>query len=216
MISSPKSLLLVGAGGHARVCLEALIDDPGLAVVGAVSRDGQGVDGLGVPMVGTDADLAATAQRHGVNCGFIAVGDNVTRKHVTERWADTGLELAVAVSRFAMVSASAVLEPGSAVLPGGVVNAATVIGAGAIINTNASVDHDCHIGRFVHIAPGSAIGGGVVVGDCALIGLGSRLLPGVVIGAGAIVGAGAVVIDDVPAGAVVVGCPARVMRTEQG
>jgi UDP-2-acetamido-3-amino-2,3-dideoxy-glucuronate N-acetyltransferase len=46
----------------------------------------------------------------------------------------------------------------------------------------------------------------------ASIGSGAVILGGVTIGAGALVGAGAVVTKDVPAGAVVVGNPARVIR----
>ena len=47
----------------------------------------------------------------------------------------------------------------------------------------------------------------------ATIGAGAVLLPGVTVGEGAFVGAGAVVTRDVPAHAVVVGNPARVVRT---
>jgi acetyltransferase-like isoleucine patch superfamily enzyme len=46
----------------------------------------------------------------------------------------------------------------------------------------------------------------------AIIGASVTLLPGVRIGKGALVGAGAVVVKDVPAGVVVVGNPARVVR----
>ena len=46
----------------------------------------------------------------------------------------------------------------------------------------------------------------------AKIGANTTLLPGVEIGAHALVGAGSVVVHDVPAGAVVVGNPARVIR----
>jgi acetyltransferase-like isoleucine patch superfamily enzyme len=42
--------------------------------------------------------------------------------------------------------------------------------------------------------------------------MGAILLEGVKIGAGSIVGAGAVVTKDVPAGVVVAGVPAKVMR----
>jgi acetyltransferase-like isoleucine patch superfamily enzyme len=46
----------------------------------------------------------------------------------------------------------------------------------------------------------------------ASIGANATILPGVTIGEGAMVGAGTVVTKDVPAGAVVVGNPARLLR----
>jgi acetyltransferase-like isoleucine patch superfamily enzyme len=47
----------------------------------------------------------------------------------------------------------------------------------------------------------------------ASIGSGATILSNVIIGEGAIVGAGSVVTHDVPAGAIVVGNPARVLRS---
>lgn len=47
----------------------------------------------------------------------------------------------------------------------------------------------------------------------AIIGANSTILPGVVIGENALVGAGSVVTRDVPSGAVIVGNPARVIKT---
>lgn len=54
---------------------------------------------------------------------------------------------------------------------------------------------------------------GPVIRKGAKIGANATLLPGVVIGEGALVGAGAVVVSNVPPGAVVVGNPARVIRS---
>jgi maltose O-acetyltransferase len=55
-------------------------------------------------------------------------------------------------------------------------------------------------GRPISIGAGAWLGGGAIV------------LPGVTIGEDAVVGAGSVVTRDVPAGAVVVGNPARILR----
>jgi acetyltransferase-like isoleucine patch superfamily enzyme len=56
----------------------------------------------------------------------------------------------------------------------------------------------------------------VVIGDDAWLGFNSIVLKGVTIGARAIVAAGSVVTDDVPAGCVVAGNPARVVRSADG
>lgn len=95
------------------------------------------------------------------------------------------------------------------------------------IGDDVSVQTGCHITRGVVIEDGVFVGphvttlndklqGGPLsyprIGSGARIGGGSTLLPGVAIGAGAIVGAGSVVTKDVPAGAVVVGNPARIVR----
>lgn len=51
--------------------------------------------------------------------------------------------------------------------------------------------------------------GGAVVRRGVAIGANATILPGVEIGEGALIGAGSVVVDDVPAGTVVVGNPAK-------
>jgi len=211
-----RRVLLIGAGGHARVCLEALLDDGVTEVIGAISADGSGAEALGVPILGlvTELDNLTRSERDLTVC--VAIGDNRARWTITKKLTQSGRMVTDAISRFAMVSDTAACGAGVQLLPGSVVNAATEIGSGTIINTNASVDHDSRIGEFVHVAPGVAIGGGVTIGDLAFIGIGARLLPGLTIGAGARVGAGAVVIDDVAPGVTVVGVPARVVGTVDG
>lgn len=54
--------------------------------------------------------------------------------------------------------------------------------------------------------------GGIVVGDDAWIGFGVVVLDGAHIGEGAIIGAGSVVKSTIPAGAIAVGVPAKVVR----
>lgn len=83
-------------------------------------------------------------------------------------------------------------------------------------NLYSYVEHDCVIGDFVTFAPGVKCNGNVVIEDHAYIGTGAIIKQGqpgqpLVIGRGAVVGMGAVVTKSVPAGATVVGSPARPM-----
>lgn len=84
------------------------------------------------------------------------------------------------------------------------------------------IHKDSVIGDRVRIAPGVTIGGrgtpeGVpVVGNDVLIGTGAKVLGPIRIGDRARIGANAVVMTDVPAGALAVGIPARVIAGASG
>ncbi|HEY1629263.1 MAG TPA: acetyltransferase, partial [Tepidisphaeraceae bacterium] len=78
------------------------------------------------------------------------------------------------------------------------------------------IDHECEIGEASHICPGAALAGRVRVGNGVFVGLGANILPCLNIGDHAIIGAGATVIRDVPAGATVVGIPARIIKSPEG
>lgn len=89
-----------------------------------------------------------------------------------------------------------------------------VIGPGAHIAQGAVVRGDVRIGAHVTIGHG-AIVHGCTIGDASLVGMGAIVLNGAVIGEGCIVGAGALVTQGkhIPAGTLVMGSPARTIRT---
>lgn len=77
---------------------------------------------------------------------------------------------------------------------------------------------DAKIGNRVRFMGNNTVGtakddGYPEVGDDVIIGCGARILGNIKVGRGAIIGANAVVIEDVPAGATVVGVPARVVSS---
>lgn len=77
---------------------------------------------------------------------------------------------------------------------------------------NSFVGHDTTIGEFCNLANNSAVGSFVQIGKGVHIGTNCTIKERVTIGEYSIVGAGAVVVKDVPANAIVVGNPARVIR----
>jgi sugar O-acyltransferase (sialic acid O-acetyltransferase NeuD family) len=158
---------------------------------------------LGVSVIGPiHRWLAATGEQ-----GVITIGSNRARSAVAARL--EGGCFAIAVHPMAWVAPTVRLGGGTVVFAGAIIQPDTVIGRHVIVNTGASIDHDCQVGDCGHIAPGARLAGGVTIGEGAFIGIGAVVIPGVRIGAWATVGAGAAVIRDVPAGATVVGVPAR-------
>ena len=93
-------------------------------------------------------------------------------------------------------------------------NGPITVGEGTNIQDNAVVHDETHIGRFCTIGHG-AIVHGCTVGDDCLIGMGAVILSGAVLGEGCIVGAGALVTGktNAPAGSVLLGSPAGVVKT---
>jgi len=82
-----------------------------------------------------------------------------------------------------------------------------------IVNRTAQVGHDCSIGEFVSMNPQACISGRVSIGSGCELGAGCTLRQSSSIGDGAMIGMGAVVVKDVEPNAVVVGNPARQIKT---
>lgn len=201
-------LVLIGAGGHARVCRDVAAD-MGLAVLGYCDPGYAHGTRIGPDAVLWNDDAALLDGLDGETGVHVAIGDQATRLRVARAVLLASRPLAVLVHTSAVVSPSASIGPGVAVFAQAVVQAGAQLGTASIVNTAATVDHDCMLGDGVHIAPGATLAGGVVVSDGAFVGAGATLVPGVTVGTGARVGAGAVVVRPVPPGALVYGVPAR-------
>lgn len=109
---------------------------------------------------------------------------------------------------------NAVIMMGAIINIGAVIGEGTMIDMGVVLGGRAIVGKHCHIGAGTVLAgvvePASATP--VIVEDNVMIGANAVVLEGCRVGEGAVVAAGAVVVNDVPAGAVVAGVPAKVIK----
>ena len=179
--ATPRPIVGLGAGTHAKSLLEALRSTGEFEVVALVDDDPArvGTKLLGYPVRGPEA--LAELQDGGVADAFAGIGGVVSseaRKAAFSRLLEDGFRLPAIVHATASVSRFARLGNGCQVLARTVINADAELGENAIVNTAAVVEHDCRIGSHVHVGPGALLGGLVTVQDDAQIGIGRRRHPG--------------------------------------
>jgi sugar O-acyltransferase (sialic acid O-acetyltransferase NeuD family) len=195
---SRPSILLIGAGGHARACIDVIEHEGRFAIAGLLGMpDEVGRHVLGYRVLGTDDDLEATA--HGIGAALVAVGQIQSpepRMALFARLQATGCELATVISPRAHVSRHAVIGVGTIVMHGAIVNASATVGRNCILNSQSLVEHDATVGDHCHIATGAMLNSGVSVGPASFIGSGTSVRQSVSIGANCVIGMGQRVLRD--------------------
>ncbi|NKC33369.1 acetyltransferase [Falsiroseomonas selenitidurans] len=202
-----KPVLVIGAGGHALVVIEAL-RAMGRPVAGLLDDRPDAGPLLGCPLLGRQDDLARL-RGSGLAEAAIAIGDNATRLRLAEACRAAGYALPPVLHPAAFLSPSASLAEGVQVMARAVVGPLAVLGRLALVNTGAIVEHQCRLAEGAHLGPGAVLCGGVTLGARALVAAGAVVRPGLVVGADALVAPGAAVAAQVAEGARLGGVPAR-------
>lgn len=209
MIKPNQRLVMIGAGGHAKVCydiaqkmnkwneiiiLDDNLDNNYFEISGSISDIGNYID---------NSDF------------FVAIGDNETREKITSKLINKTATIVTLIHPQATIASNVEIEIGTVVMAGVVINSATKIGESCIINTSSSIDHDNTIGNFVHISPGVHLAGAVVIGNRVWIGIGSQTVQHISIGENTVVGAGTTVLNNISSNCIAVGSPAKVIDTKK-
>lgn len=211
-----NTLVIVGAGGHARVLVDVLASrgltphgliDPNVAVGSIVA---------GITVLGDDSWLD---DHHAMNpqvvVGIGSTGSVRTRLGIYDQLQHKGFQVVGAVHTSTIVGSDCTINHTAQILPGCVVNNAATVGANVVLYSGVVVEHDCTIDDHAYLSPRVTLCGAAKVGARSFLGAGATVLPGVTIGSDVIVGAGAVVNRDVPDGVTVMGVPAKVVDSHQ-
>jgi len=197
---SDKPVILLGAGGHAKVLLNVLRLEQ-RNVFGLVTPDlEKGSKHLGLKVLGDDEELKQynPSEIDLVN-GIGSLPFQKLRWDLSDKVRSWGFSLSIVIHPSAVVSNDVLLDEGVQIMAGSVIQPGCSIGCDTIINTGSMIDHDCVICESTHIAPGCILSGGVSIGRLAHIGTGTRIIQNIKIGDRSVVAAGSTLHKDVGA-----------------
>ena len=197
---SKTELLLIGAGGHAKSCIDVIEQENKFRITGLVGSPSEvGTHVLGYEVLGADdllSELLNVTQYALVAIGQI--GTNDLRSKLFSKITNIGFISPVVISPMAYVSPHAVVGKGTVVMHRVTINAGATIGNNCIINSHALIEHDVVVEDHCHIATSAIINGGSTVGVSSFIGSGSTIRESITIGHNSSVGIGVSVRRDLP------------------
>ncbi|MDD3893894.1 MAG: acetyltransferase [Syntrophomonadaceae bacterium] len=210
-----KPLIIIGGGGHSRVLLDILLSKSyPIIAIAEVNPNKKLI--RNVPVLDND-DWILRYDPESVNLvnGIGMIPGGTKRYQIYQRFKNRGYCFENIMHPSAMTASDIKLAEGVQIMAGAIVQSGVVINENSIINTGSIIDHDAFIGRHVHVAPGATICGNVAIGAGTFVGAGATIIHGVQIAAACVIGAGSAVTRNVPAGATVVGIPARIVKINE-
>jgi UDP-perosamine 4-acetyltransferase len=167
-------VVLVGAGGHAKAVVEALLSN-GDSVVAYV--DPRPCTWLSAEHFQRDDEFSDRDVAAIIGVGGVTPGQLSRRLELAEAWKRRGFSLPTVVHPSAIVSQSARIEEGAQILTGAIVQPDVSVGSVSIVNAGAILIHDSSVGAGTHVGPGAVVLGGGKVGECCMVGSGAVVLP---------------------------------------
>jgi sugar O-acyltransferase (sialic acid O-acetyltransferase NeuD family) len=157
-----SKILIIGAGGHAKVVAETLALCGNYELIGFVDDKVEAGTEIvpGIKVLGN----VASAPKFEFDSFFVAIGNNTLRENLHKKFASSKMPV-VLIHPYSCISPSARIAEGSIVLPGAVISAGAVVGTACIIGSNVHIDHETIIGDYCHIRNGSSIGSNCVIKD---------------------------------------------------
>ena len=196
---SKPNLILIGAGGHVRSCIDAVEQEGIYKIAGLIGLPQEvGSKQFGYEVIAADTEMRELAEQY--HFALVSIGQIHTaeqRIRLYTRAQDAGFSFPTIIAPTAYVSSHSTIGKGTIVMHGAIINAGALVGANCIINSNSLIEHDAHVEDHCHISTGAILNGKSSVGMGAFIGSGAVIKEGVSIGTNSMVGMGIMVRHNV-------------------
>ncbi len=197
-----SELIIIGAGGHSRSCIDTIEQEGKYKIGGLVGLSQEvGSSQFGYKVLGTDSELGELAKQF--QYAFVGLGQIHSpelRIRVYEESITAGFVLPSIIAPSAYVSPHAKVGAGTIVMQGAILNAGVVVGNNCIINTRALLEHDSRVSDHCHVSTGAILNGDTSVGTGSFIGSSTVVKEGVSVGVGSVVGMGLALRHNLGAG----------------
>ena len=145
-----KKIILIGAGGHAKSCIDVIESEGKFKIVGLIDNLKKiGTKISGYEVMGKDKELEKF--KNLANYAFITIGQ-IKSPNLREKSFNTlkkyGFKIPYICSPKSIISKHSIIAEGVIVHHGAIINSGTEIGRNCIINTNSLIEHNCKIGQF--------------------------------------------------------------------
>ena len=213
-----ENILILGAGGHAKVIVDIVDLEGKYNLVGIIDQNlAEKKPLLGYPLLGKEEDLPKLIKEHAIKGIIIAIGDNFIRSKAATRIKENYPKLSFPsfIHPKTAIAKDTKVGEGTVIMAGVSVNPGSTLGNFCILNTNSILDHDSSMGDFSSLAPGVTVGGDCIIGSYSAIGIGATILHGIQIGEHSVIGAAALVNKRIPPYTVAYGLPAKEIRARK-
>ncbi|TGM53968.1 acetyltransferase [Leptospira biflexa] len=195
-----EPLLLIGAGGHTKSCIEVIESEDRYQIIGLVGSESEkGKEILGYKVIGSDEDLfSLKSVTLNVLITIGQIKSHELRKRSYDFLKSMGFRFVTIISPSAKVSRMTQIGEGTVIFHNCILNSEVIVGKNCIINTGVILEHEVEIGEHTHISTGAILNGGVKVGSHSFVGSGTVVKENVVIGSNVVVGMSSKVLKSIP------------------
>lgn len=191
-----NNIILIGAGGHAKSCVNLLESQKKFKISGFV--DNKNKSFFNYSFLGKDKLLSEIRKKY--KYAIISIGqikNPKPRKLIYDKLIKLNFNLPTIISKHSLISKYSDIGESTLIFNQVFINTHVSIGNNCIINNKVNIEHDVAVGNNCHISTGALINGNVDIGNNVFIGSGAIIFNDCKIGDNVIVSGGSIIKKDI-------------------